>query len=180
MAATDRSRTAYTGFLVPDPDINSDTFATDSSFTALYPRPGQPIPSSTTALALAAHGAQSSGTLNILTQQGGIVGPQGASFLWKDSGATDYYGWDAPTVITGWRSLVWATTPAINVLMQSRCSMASASCLARLIAARFRCASRLSVGRYISCARCRASTLNACARSRHWWRTSSAAARLSR
>lgn len=113
MAATDRSRTAYTALLVPDPDINSDTFATDSSFTALYPRPGQPIPSSATALALAAHGQQSSGTLDILTQQGGIVGPQGASFLWKDSGATDYYGWDAPTVITGWRSLVWATTPAI-------------------------------------------------------------------
>lgn len=113
MAATDRSRTAYTALLVPDPDINSDTFAADSSFTALYPRPGQPIPSSTTALALAAHGQQSSGTLDILTQQGGIVGPQGASFLWKDSGATDYYGWDAPTVITGWRSLVWATTPAI-------------------------------------------------------------------
>lgn len=113
MAATDRSRTAYTGFLVPDPDINSTTFAADSSFTALYPRPGQPVPATTTALALAAHDTQSSGTLNIATQQGGIVGPQGASFLWKDSGATDYYGWDAPTVISGWRSLVWATTPAI-------------------------------------------------------------------
>lgn len=113
MAATDRSRTAYTALLVPDPDINSDTFAADSSFTALYPRPGQPIPSSTTALALAAHGAQSSGTLNILTQQGGIPGPAGATFLWKDSGATNYYGWDAPNSIVGWRSLVWATTPAI-------------------------------------------------------------------
>jgi hypothetical protein len=113
MAATDRSRTSYPALLVPDPDINSDTFAADSSFTALYPRPGQPIPTTSTAMALAAHDTQSSGTLNVLTQQGGIVGPQGASFLWKDSGATDYYGWDAPTVITGWRSLVWATTPAI-------------------------------------------------------------------
>ena len=111
--ATDRSTSAYVGLLVPDPDINSDTFATDSSFTALYARPGQPVPTGDTALVLAAHDQQGSGTLNILTQQGGIVGPQGASFLWKDSGATDYYGWDAPTVVTGWRSLVWATTPAI-------------------------------------------------------------------
>lgn len=111
--ATDRSRTRYPAILVPDPDINSTTLATDSSYTALYPRPGQPVPTGTTAMALAAHGTQSSGTLDVKTQQGGIVGPQGASFLWKDSGATDWYGWDAPTVITGWRSLVWATTPAI-------------------------------------------------------------------
>lgn len=111
--ATNRSRTSYPALLIPDPDINADTFASDSSFTALYPRPGQPVPTVDTDLALSAHDTQSSGTLNILTQDGGIVGPQGASFLWKDSGATDYYGWDAPTVITGWRSLVWATTPAI-------------------------------------------------------------------
>jgi len=112
--ATDRSTSAYVGLLVPDPDINSDSFATDSSFTALYPRPGQPVPAGDTALVLAAHDQQGSGTLNILTQQGGIPGPAGATFLWKDSGATDYYGWDAPNSIVGWRSLVWATTPAIT------------------------------------------------------------------
>ena len=113
MAATDRSRTSYPALLIPDPDINADTFASDSVFTALYPRPGQPVPTTSTAMALTAHDTQSSGTLNILTQQGGIVGPQGASFLWKDSGATDYYGWDAPTVVTGWKSLLWSTTPVV-------------------------------------------------------------------
>ena len=112
--ATNRSRTSYPALLIPDPDINADTFASDSSFTALYPRPGQPVPTSTTALVLAAHDTQSSGTINVLTQQGGIPGPAGATFLWKDSGATDYYGWDAPNSVVGWRSLVWATTPAIT------------------------------------------------------------------
>lgn len=114
MAAADRSRSSYPALLIPDPDINSDTFAADSSFTALYPRPGQPVPTDSTALVLAAHDTQSSGTLNILTQQGGIPGPAGATFLWKDSGATDYYGWDAPNSVVGWRSLVWATTPAVT------------------------------------------------------------------
>ena len=114
--ATDRSRTAYQAFLVQDSAWGPDALASDSSFTGISPLPGQPQPAdSSQAMALAASGtfATPSATLTVTTQQGGIVArDRGAAFRWSDG--TNSYGWDAPTVITGWESIVWSTSNTVN------------------------------------------------------------------
>ena len=113
---TDRSLSAYPAFLIPDPAFLFSNLADDSSYTAVGPIPGAPTPAGSYKFALASHGEQGAGgDLTITTQSGGVVGRTGASFLWKNSGdANPWLGWDAPTVLTGWQSLVWAASPDVG------------------------------------------------------------------
>jgi len=109
---TDLSRSEYPAFLVPDSAFLASTLASDSSYTAIGPIPGVPAPADSYQMALTAHGSQAaSGDLTIQVQAGGVVGRNGASFVWKNTSASAFYGWDAPTVLTGWVPLVWATSP---------------------------------------------------------------------
>jgi hypothetical protein len=109
--ATDRSRSTLQALLVQDTAWDSGCLATDSSYTGISPLPGTPQPAASTyAMGLGASGsyADATKTLTVTTQQGGIVGRQGATFRWKNGGSD--YGWDAPTVISGWSPVVWSTT----------------------------------------------------------------------
>ena len=110
--ATDRSRSQYQALLVQDSAWGPGCLASDSSYTGLDPRPSQPTPATTSqALVLASSGtyADTTKTLTVTTQQGGIVSrSRGASFVWGDG--TDTYGWDSPTVLTGFENVVWSTS----------------------------------------------------------------------
>jgi hypothetical protein len=112
---TDRSRTSYPAFLVPDPAFLASNLASDSSYTAVGPLPGAPVPAGSYDLALTSHGDQAaSGDLTVIVQAGGVVGRGGASFLWKNTADPSYYGWDAPTVLTGWAPVLWAAAPRVG------------------------------------------------------------------
>jgi hypothetical protein len=108
---SDVSKTQYPAFLVPDAAFTAANLAADSVYACPDPIPGQPVPTGSSALALSSSGYQSAGTLTITTQQGGTIGREGATFIWSDG--TYDYGWDAPTVLTGWQPLVWSTTPIL-------------------------------------------------------------------
>lgn len=111
----DRSRDNYQGILVPDAEFTAANLAADSSYTCPDPIPGQPVPSASYDLALSSAGYQTSGAITIQTQQGGNIGRGGATFIYNpgDILVDPFLGWDAPTVVTGWESLVWDTTPTL-------------------------------------------------------------------
>lgn len=111
----DRSRSVLQALLIQDSAWAPSCLASDSSFTGLDPLPGIPQPASTgygMTLLTGGSFADKDATITITTQQGGLVARDGASFLWDSGG--DPYGWDAPTVITGWESMVWATSPHVG------------------------------------------------------------------
>ena len=112
--ATDRSIDASAAILVPDPRIVWSSFqASASTYTGTAPIPGQPDPNGTYQVSLTARGAQAAAdTLAVITQQGGQIGREsGATFIWALNNGTRH-GWDAPTVITDFEAVTWATTPA--------------------------------------------------------------------
>lgn len=114
MPTVDRSRTTLQALIIQDSAWGPDCLADDSSYTGLDPLPAQPQPAGTYDMALSSSGtfADPADTLTVTTQQGGIVGRErGASFIWKVAGdANPYYGWDAPTVLTGYETVVWSTS----------------------------------------------------------------------
>lgn len=112
--ATDRSIDASAAILVPDPRIVWSSFrASSSTYTGTAPIPGQPDPNGTYQVSLTARGEQAAAdTLAVITQQGGQIGREsGATFIWSLNNGTRH-GWDAPTVITDFEAVTWATTPA--------------------------------------------------------------------
>jgi hypothetical protein len=46
----------------------------------------------------------------IRTQKAGFPGADQATFLYKPEGSSDWRGWDAPTSITDWESIYWASS----------------------------------------------------------------------
>lgn len=117
---TDRSGTYLRGILVPDPRINADSITpkdhatAPSTFTEAGPFPGPASADQDTAMVLRTSGDQSAdGHLEILTHRSGGARHDGAGFIWRDVAAGDttseYSGWDAPSLVTGWESLVYTT-----------------------------------------------------------------------
>lgn len=126
---TDRSTDYGQAILVPDPRIAWDALvAATSSYTGTAPIPGQPDPDGTTGLTLTARGTQAAGdTMRVSTKTGGGVGRSGATFIWQQE-AGDWQGWDAPTVMSTWAPVTWATTPA--VMHPSLCALDAGQVLA--------------------------------------------------
>jgi hypothetical protein len=108
----DRSRQYTQAVLVPDPRITLDSLvAASSSYTGTSPLPGQPVPDGDTGIGLTARGSQAAGdVMRVSTRRGGAIGRDGATFIWRQDGE-DWHGWDAPTVLTSWEPVTWATSP---------------------------------------------------------------------
>lgn len=126
---TDRSTDYGQAILVPDPRVTwSAIVAAASSYTGTAPIPGQPDPDGTTGLTLIARGTQVAGdTMRVSTKTGGGVGREGATFIWQQEGE-DWQGWDAPTVLTTWAPVTWATTPTVS--RPSLCALDNGAVLA--------------------------------------------------
>lgn len=108
--ATDKSVAVgdgYAGMIVPD--TRMELWAAESNYTQASPRPGIPVPQQATGMTLRTRGQQSaSGSLDIRSQKGGFPQPKdGASYLWRTTGDTNWRGHDVPSVITHWESVVW-------------------------------------------------------------------------
>ena len=114
--ATDRSIDASAAILVPDPRITWSSFqSAASTYTGTAPIPGQPDPDGEYSVSLTARGEQAAtDELAVIVRQGGQIGREsGATFIWSLNNGTRH-GWDAPTVITDWEAITWATTPTVT------------------------------------------------------------------
>ena len=91
------------GLLIPDERLT--VWAAESSYTEAGPRaPGACEPSGVSQMALVAQGDQSSGTsYEVLALRGGVArsAPHlAAAYAWRSGTTGDYFGWDAPSVLT--------------------------------------------------------------------------------
>ena len=123
MAQIDKS--ILRGLLLPHDrmewwDAESGEYAAGVRVAALPsggPLPGIPTPTIETEMTLQASGSQSArGALDIVCQRGGFPDRDRASFVWKNDADTEYYGWDAPTVLTAWEKIYWTTSSAASNL----------------------------------------------------------------
>lgn len=99
----DVSLSAYSGLLIPDPQLCSPDAIWDaeSAFSQTGPSPGVPEPLSTgQQMLLRSHGDQDAdSSLDVFVVEGGVPGT--ARIAWKRTDDSVYRGRDAPTVITG-------------------------------------------------------------------------------
>lgn len=107
--ASEYKQSSYRGLLVPDRRITAQTIdAGSSTYNQAGATVGVPAPQNDTDLNLRASGSQNvDGNLRIATQRGGFGGDGRASFRWQNEGDSSWRGWDSPSTLSGWRSLVW-------------------------------------------------------------------------
>ncbi len=91
------------GLLIPDE--RATVWAAESSYTEAGPRaPGACEPSGTSLMALVAQGDQTSGTsYEVQALRGGVArsAPHlAAAYAWRSGSSGDWWGWDAPSVLT--------------------------------------------------------------------------------
>jgi len=91
------------GLLIPDE--RAALWAAESSYTEAGPRaPGACEPSGTSLMALVAQGNQASGTsYEVRALRGGVArsAPHlAAAYAWRSGASGDWWGWDAPSVLT--------------------------------------------------------------------------------
>lgn len=99
---TERNRAQYEGFLIQDRRITTIN-ATNSTATENSPQVGPITADSgfTTEAVIVASGTPDNGdSLEILGLKAGSPGTNRAGFGWREDGATDWNGWDVPSVIT--------------------------------------------------------------------------------
>ena len=112
--ATDSSPSNLRGFGLPVGFTPSHLWDAESIYTQAGPQPGVPVPQGTYDLRLSSSGEQSaSKALRILTQRAGNPGPDGASFVWKESTDTNYRGRDIQQ-ISGFETLEFTTSAALK------------------------------------------------------------------
>jgi hypothetical protein len=100
---TDVSRTEYEGILIMDPSITA-VWATESNATESTPQAGPITPDTgvKTEIVLQSSGTPTDGDpLLLYTMKAGVPGVDTAGFAWRETTATDWYGWDVPSSITG-------------------------------------------------------------------------------
>jgi len=99
---TERNRAQYEGLLIQDRRITTIN-ATNSTATENSPQVG-PITAdtgfSTEALIIASGTPDDGDTLELIGLKGGSPGTNRAGFGWREDGATNWNGWDVPSVIT--------------------------------------------------------------------------------
>lgn len=110
----DRSRNRYQGLGMPDRRLDSSGAIWDAQTTAQQagPRPGVPVPQQAeTALVVSAGGVMAStDAIDLRVVRGGLVGAGQGSWGWRRRGATPYYGWDHPGLVTHTEGIKWGTT----------------------------------------------------------------------
>ena len=105
---TDRTPEYLRGFILPH-DITADNiWTTESTYTTRDSKPTQPTPGGDYDLGLTAAGSFSStNSIRVQTQRAGHIGR--ASFVWRETNETDFYGFNPPNVLERWDSIVDAS-----------------------------------------------------------------------
>ena len=117
---TNKTPNTIRGFLIPHDFDSSYLWNAESTFTNADTQPAQPIPGGDYDLGLTATGTHDTNSPYIIqTQRAGHV--ERASFVWKEEGETDFYGYDASNVLSRWDSIIDGTTLVLddNVLLDS-------------------------------------------------------------
>lgn len=101
--ASEVTRDPLRGLLIPDE--RAAIWTEESSYTEAGPRaPGACTPSGTSLMALVAQGAQAAGTrYEVQALRGGVArsAPHlAAAYAWRSGTSGDWWGWDAPSVLT--------------------------------------------------------------------------------
>lgn len=101
--------TVFRGLLVPDHRITADSiWAAESDYDTASCVAGLPEAQQDTDMVLQATGSQSDGgSLDIVAKRAGFPGPDGATFIWKNTADTEYRGWDPPHTISSWEAIEW-------------------------------------------------------------------------
>jgi len=121
----DRSASYMQAILIHDDRFNADTLnakgagTTDASYTQGGARVGVPDPSGAERMKLIASGSQSADSeIKVTARNAGLPVPRGASFVFQDVGAGDsaseQYGADPITAITGYEALIDSTGSPVN------------------------------------------------------------------
>lgn len=101
------------GFIVPAEITTENIWDSESTFTQQGRRTGVPKSNQgRTGLVLSAVGEQGDQNIDIETKRGGSAG-SGASFQWKFGGESEYYGFDAVNIPTGFEWFRYSSS-AIN------------------------------------------------------------------
>lgn len=110
----DKSRSAYRALGLQDPRLTF--WSAESSLTQAGPRPGVPEPQNDNQqMVLEASGTQSAGgEVEVLCTRGGFAEPDGAGFVWRGAGDTNYRGWDAPNVVVSYDAIAVTTSTTIQ------------------------------------------------------------------
>ena len=101
--ASEYTRNPMRGLLIPDERVT--VWAAESSYTQAGPRaPGAVAPTGVSQMGLVAQGTQTAGTsYEILALRGGVARSAAhlaAAYAWRSGASGDYYGWDAPSLLT--------------------------------------------------------------------------------
>jgi hypothetical protein len=104
----DVSKSRYRGLLIPHYKYEAENiWATHSDYSESGARVGFPeFQGSKRNVVLKATGEYSVAdtsvqTIETITQKGGFPGPDGATYLYREGTSGNYYGWDAPNMISG-------------------------------------------------------------------------------
>ena len=96
------------GFVVSSGLSMDNIWTAESSYTNASPQPAAPQPNGDYDLGLTASGGfTSTDSLRIQTQIAGHVGR--ASFVWRESTETEFYGFDPANSISRWDSIINGT-----------------------------------------------------------------------
>lgn len=111
-----------------------DLWAAESSYTQAGPRPGIPVPSQDSQMALTSSGTQAAGS-SILVQsvRGGFPGTAAAQSIWRnstDSNTTDWRGWNTPQVLEGWEVPLWSSASTLTTQDPHALTLADGTVLA--------------------------------------------------
>ena len=111
--ATKTDKTTFRGLGIPDPrTLTADAlWEAESTYDQAGPTAGVPEAQQTDGgMVLKARGDQTAGTVKrIRLQDGGYPGTEGATAIWQVDGASSWYGWQPPYVLTGYQHLAQDT-----------------------------------------------------------------------
>src|SRR3990167_6230775 len=101
--ASEYVRNPMRGLLIPDERITM--WAEESSYSQAGPRaPGAAAPTGVSQMGIVAQGDQTAGTsYEILALRGGVARSAAhlaAAYAWRSGASGDYFGWDAPSLLT--------------------------------------------------------------------------------
>lgn len=111
MADLTTTGTVARGLLIPDWRITlASIWDAESSYDTASSVAGVPVPDRDTDMVLRATGPQTDGgSVQVMAQEGGFPGPDGARYVWKNTAdaATAWRGWNPPNSAAVWESFAF-------------------------------------------------------------------------
>lgn len=110
---TNKTPNNIRGFLIPHDMDSSNIWTSESTYTNADTQPAQPKPGGDYDLGLTSTGTHdTTDTIRVQTQRAGHI--ERAAFVWREDDETDFYGYDAPNIISRWDSIVNGSTTILN------------------------------------------------------------------